>query len=217
VNPRFHAPGKRILDTLFAAVLLIFLSPLMAIVAVVVFIAQGRPVFFVQIRPGLHGKPFRLFKFRTMDSETGPLPSQTEADRLTRVGRFLRKLSLDELPQLWNVVKGDMSMVGPRPLLTQYLPLYDSRQATRHTVRPGLTGLAQVNGRNALTWAERFELDAQYVETYSFFRDVGILLKSLVVVFLGRGVNPQGTEMMEPFRGSSPTSRAEPGQSEKNI
>jgi len=183
----------------------------MAVVAVVVLIAEGRPVFFVQIRPGLLGKPFRLFKFRTMDSETGPVPSQTEANRLTRVGRVLRKLSLDELPQLWNVVKGDMSMVGPRPLLTQYLPLYDSRQATRHTVRPGLTGLAQVNGRNALTWAERLELDAQYVETCSFFRDVGILRKSLVVVFLGRGVNPQGTGMMKPFRGSSPTPSAELG------
>jgi len=203
MSPRFYAPVKRLLDTLLAAALLLLLSPLMAVVAIVVLIAQGRPVFFVQIRPGLHGKPFRLFKFRTMDSETGPLPSQPEANRLTRVGRFLRKLSLDELPQLWNVVKGDMSMVGPRPLLTQYLPLYDSRQATRHSVRPGLTGLAQVNGRNALTWAERLELDAQYVETCSFLRDVGILLKSLVVVLIGRGVKPEGSEVMEPFRGSS--------------
>jgi sugar transferase EpsL len=199
------------LDTLFAVVLLLLLSPLMAVVVIVVRLAQGRPVLFVQTRPGLMGRPFRLYKFRTMDSETGHLALQTEADRLTPVGRFLRKLSLDELPQLWNVVKGDMSMVGPRPLLTQYLPLYDSRQATRHTVRPGLTGLAQVNGRNAITWAERFELDAQYVETYSFTRDVCILIKSLVVVFLGRGVNPHGTEMMEPFRGSSPTHNAELG------
>ena len=198
-------------DTFFAVVLLLLLSPLMAVLGLIVRVAQGGPVFFVQTRLGLRGKPFRLYKFRTMDSEIGLLPSQTEADRLTPVGRFLRKLSLDELPQLWNVVKGDMSMVGPRPLLTQYLPLYDSRQATRHTVRPGLTGLAQVNGRNALTWAERLELDAQYVETYSFLRDVCILIKSLVVVFLGRGVNPQGTEMMEPFRGSSSTHSAELG------
>jgi len=209
VGPRFYAPVKRILDSLFAAVLLLLLSPLMAIVAVAVLIAQGRPVFFVQTRPGRGGKPFRLYKFRTMDSQTGMLPSQTEADRLTRVGRFLRKSSLDELPQLWNVVRGDMSLVGPRPLLTQYLSHYDSRQATRHSVRPGLTGFAQVNGRNALTWVERLELDAQYVETYSFTRDVGILLKSLVVVFLGRGVNPEGSEMMKPFRGSSPTTIAE--------
>jgi lipopolysaccharide/colanic/teichoic acid biosynthesis glycosyltransferase len=211
MSPRSYAPVKRILDTLFAAVLLLLMSPLMAIVGVVVLIAQRRPVLFVQTRPGLLGKSFRLYKFRTMDSETGPLPSQTEVARLTPLGRFLRKLSLDELPQLWNVVKGDMSMVGPRPLLTQYLPLYDSRQATRHTVRPGLTGLAQVNGRNALTWAERLELDAQYVETFSFFRDVGILLKSFVVVFLGRGVNPERTEMMKPFRGSSPTPKVELG------
>ena len=217
MSPRFYAPVKRLLDTLFAAALLLLLSPLMAVVAIVVLIAQGRPVLFVQTRPGLLGKPFRLCKFRTMDSETGLLPSQTEVARLTTVGRFLRRLSLDEVPQLWNVVKGDMSMVGPRPLLTQYLPLYDSRQATRHTVRPGLTGLAQANGRNTLTWAERLELDAQYVEIYSFTRDVGILLKSLFVVFLGRGVNPQGTEMMEPFRGSGPTSRAESGRSGKNI
>ena len=207
----FYSLLKRMLDTLFAAVLLFLLSPLMAIVVIVVRLAQGRPVLFLQTRPGLRGKPFRLYKFRTMDSESRLLPSQTEADRVTPVGRFLRKLSLDELPQLWNVVKGDMSMVGPRPLLTKYLPLYDSRQATRHTVRPGLTGLAQVNGRNTLTWDERLELDAQYVETYSFSRDVCILVKSLVVLFLGRGVNPQGTEMMEPFRGSSPTPSAELG------
>jgi len=211
VSGRFYSPLKRMLDTLFAVVLLLLLSPLMAVVVIVVRLAQGRPVLFVQTRPGLQGKPFRLYKFRTMDSETALLPSQTEADRVTPAGRFLRKLSVDEFPQLWNVVKGNMSMVGPRPLLTQYLPLYDSRQATRHTVRPGLTGLAQVNGRNALTWAERLELDAQYVETYSFLRDACILIKSLVVVFLGRGVNPQGTEMMEPFRGSSPTHSAELG------
>jgi sugar transferase EpsL len=211
MSPRFYAPVKRILDTLFAAVLLLLMSPLMAVVAVLVLIAQRRPVLFIQTRPGLLGAPFNLFKFRTMETETGLLPSQADANRLTPLGRFLRKLSLDELPQLWNVVKGDMSMVGPRPLLTQYLPLYDSRQATRHTVRPGLTGLAQVNGRNALTWAERLELDAQYVETFSFFRDVGILLKSFLVVFLGRGVNPEGTEMMKPFRGSSPTPRVELG------
>ena len=211
MGAKFYSPLKRMLDTLFAAVLLLLLSPLMAVLVLIVRVAQGRPVLFVQTRPGVRGKPFRLYKFRTMDSETGLLPSQTEADLRTPVGRFLRKLSLDELPQLWNVVKGDMSMVGPRPLLTQYLPLYDSRQATRHTVRPGLTGLAQVNGRNTLTWAERLELDAQYVETYSFPRDVCILLKSFVAVFLGRGVNPHGAEMMEPFRGSSPTHSAELG------
>jgi len=211
VSGRFYSPLKRMLDTLFAVVLLLLLSPLMAVLLLVVRVAQGRTMIFVQTRPGLRGKPFRLYKFRTMDSEAGLLPSQTEANRLTPVGRFLRKLSLDELPQLWNVVKGDMSIVGPRPLLTEYLPLYNSRQATRHSVRPGLTGLAQVEGRNTLTWAERLELDAQYVETYSFARDVCILVKSIVVVSLGRGVNPQGTEMMEPFRGSTPTPNAKLG------
>jgi len=204
VSRKLFVPVKRMLDVLFAVVFLVLLSPVMAVVAVVALIAQGRPVLFIQTRPGLLGAPFNLFKFRTMETETGLLPSQADATRLTPLGRFLRKLSLDELPQLWNVVRSDMSLVGPRPLLAQYLPLYDSRQATRHNVRPGLTGLAQVNGRNTLTWAERLELDAQYVETYSFTCDVGILLKSLVVVFLGRGVNPQGAEVMEPFGGSSP-------------
>jgi len=211
VGAKFYSPLKRMLDTLFAAVLLLLLSPLMAVLVLIVRVAQGRPVLFVQTRPGVRGKPFRLYKFRTMDSETGLLPSQTEAERLTPVGRFLRKLSLDELPQLWNVVKGDMSMVGPRPLLIKYLQLYDSRQATRHTVRPGLTGLAQVNGRNTLTWPQRLELDAQYVETYSFTRDLCIVIKSLAVVFLGRGVNAQGTEIMEPFRGSRSAPSADLG------
>ena len=211
MGAKFYSPLKRMLDTLFAAVLLLLLSPLMAVLVLIVRVAQGRPVLFVQTRPGVRGKPFRLYKFRTMDSETGLLPSQTEAERLTPVGRFLRKLSLDELPQLWNVVKGDMSMVGPRPLLIKYLQLYDSRQATRHTVRPGLTGLAQVNGRNTLTWPQRLELDAQYVETYSFTRDLCIVIKSLAVVFLGRGVNAQGTEIMEPFRGSRSAPSADLG------
>jgi lipopolysaccharide/colanic/teichoic acid biosynthesis glycosyltransferase len=197
------------LDVLFAVLFLVLLSPLMAGVAVVAVIAQGRPGLFIQSRPGLLGAPFSLCKFRTMETETGLLPSQTEANRLTPLGRLLRKLSLDELPQLWNVVRGDMSLVGPRPLLAQYLTLYNSRQSTRHNVRPGLTGLAQVNGRNTLTWAERLELDAKYVETVSFRSDFSIVLKSLVVVFLGRGVNPQGAEVMEPFSGSKPDPGAE--------
>jgi sugar transferase EpsL len=197
------------LDIFFAVLLLVLLSPLMAGVAVAAVIAQGRPGFFIQTRPGLLGEPFNLCKFRTMESETGLVPSQTYANRLTPLGRFLRKFSLDELPQLWNVVRGHMSLVGPRPLLAQYLELYDSRQSTRHNVRPGLTGLAQVNGRNTLTWVERLELDAQYVETYSFRSDVSIVFKSLVVVSLGRGVNPQGAEVMEPFSGSKPEPRPE--------
>jgi lipopolysaccharide/colanic/teichoic acid biosynthesis glycosyltransferase len=192
------------LDVLFAVTFLVLLSPLLSVVAVVSGIAQGWPVLFIQTRPGLLAVPFSLCKFRTMESETALLASRTEANRLTPLGRFLRKLSLDELPQLWNVVRGDMSLVGPRPLLAEYLTRYDSRQSTRHNVRPGLTGLAQVNGRNTLTWAERLELDAQYVETFSVKLDFSIVLKSLVVVSVGRGVSPQGAEVMEPFSGSGP-------------
>ena len=209
MSHNLYPPVKRMLDIFFAVLLLVLLSPLMAGVAVAAVIAQGRPGIFIQTRPGLLGEPFNLCKFRTMESETALLASRTEANRLTPLGRFLRKLSLDELPQLWNVVRGDMSLVGPRPLLAQYLELYDSRQSTRHNVRPGLTGLAQVNGRNTLTWVERLELDAQYVETCSFRSDFSIVLKSMVVVSLGRGVNPQGTELMEPFSGSKPEPGAE--------
>ena len=204
MSHNLYPPVKRMLDIFFAVLLLVLLSPLMAGVAVAAVIAQGRPGFFIQTRPGLLGEPFNLCKFRTMESETGLVPSQTYANRLTPLGRFLRKFSLDELPQLWNVVRGDMSLVGPRPLLAEYLTRYDSRQSTRHNVRPGLTGLAQVNGRNTLTWAERLELDAQYVETFSVKLDFSIVLKSLVVVSVGRGVSPQGAEVMEPFSGSGP-------------
>ena len=138
-----------------------------------------------------------------MAAESELMASQSDTNRLTPMGRVLRKLSLDELPQLWNVVKGDMSVVGPRPLLIEYLPLYNPRQATRHTVRPGLTGFAQVNGRNTTTWATRLELDARYVEMFSLRQDILIVQKSIVVVFLGRGVNPDGAEVMQPFQGSS--------------
>jgi lipopolysaccharide/colanic/teichoic acid biosynthesis glycosyltransferase len=191
------------LDFVFALLLLVLLAPLMTLLAVMMFFAQGRPVFFVQPRPGLLGKTFRLYKFRTMAAESELMASQSDTNRLTPMGRVLRKLSLDELPQLWNVVKGDMSVVGPRPLLIDYLPLYNPRQATRHTVRPGLTGFAQVNGRNTTTWATRLELDARYVEMFSLRQDILIVQKSIVVVFLGRGVNPDGAEVMQPFQGSS--------------
>lgn len=194
-----YAPLKRILDAVAATALLILFLPLMALLAIIVLVAQGKPVLFRQTRPGLQGAPFKLYKFRTMKAGTGPSGSQLETDRLTPVGRFLRQLSLDELPQLWNVVRGDMSLVGPRPLLMQYLPIYNSRQATRHAVRPGLTGLAQVRGRNALTWDQRLELDAEYVEQYSFIVDLRILWHTIWVVFSGQGVKPKDTEMMKPF------------------
>jgi lipopolysaccharide/colanic/teichoic acid biosynthesis glycosyltransferase len=160
---------KRLTDIVLSAIGLVVLAPVMAGVAVAVAAALGRPVLFRQDRPGLHGKPFRLVKFRTMldsvDAQGKPLD---DARRLTRFGRFLRASSLDELPELWNILKGEMSLVGPRPLLMQYLPLYTPEQARRHSVRPGLTGWTQVNGRNALTWPEKLELDTWYVDNRSF-------------------------------------------------
>jgi len=211
VRKRLYPKVKRVLDSATAALLLVVLSPLIASVALVALVSQSRPVFFVQTRPGLSGKPFRLYKFRTMRPEVGGADVFDESVRITALGRAFRKLSLDELPQLWNVVRGDMSVVGPRPLLMGYLELYSLRQSTRHHVRPGLTGLAQVKGRNSLTWDDRLELDAQYVETFSLGLDLSIVLKSILVVFLGRGVSPDGAELMAEFRGSAaaPGTRAQ--------
>ena len=199
------------LDSATASLLLVLLSPLIAGVALAALVSHGRPVFFVQTRAGLLGKPFRLYKFRTMGPQLGGTEAFDESARITTLGRALRKLSLDELPQLWNVVRGEMSVVGPRPLLMGYLELYSLRQSTRHHVRPGLTGLAQVKGRNSLTWDDRLELDAQYVETFSLGLDLSIVLKSILVVFLGRGVSPDGAELMAEFRGSAaaPGTRAQ--------
>ena len=195
---------KRSFDLFLALMGLVLLSPLLALLAVVVWISVGRPVLFRQERPGLRGEPFTILKFRTMTNEQGRdgdlLP---EAERLTRVGRFLRATSLDELPELWNVVRGDMSLVGPRPLRMEYLELYSDRQARRHDVRPGITGWAQVQGRNLVSWPERLEMDVWYVENQSFWLDVKILLMTLIVVFRGTGVSPENSVTMEPFRGES--------------
>jgi sugar transferase EpsL len=193
---------KRALDVIASAAGLLALSPVLGLVALVVRVNLGSPVFFRQVRPGLHGRPFRLVKFRTMRDAAGPdgrpLP---DAERLTPFGRFLRASSLDELPELWNVLRGEMSLVGPRPLLTEYLPLYSPRQARRHEVRPGLTGWAQVNGRNALGWKERLELDVWYVEHRSLALDLRILLRTVATVFARRGISHAGHVTMEPFRG----------------
>jgi len=193
---------KRVLDVAAAGVGLLLLSPLIAAVALAVRVNLGAPVFFRQARPGLHGRPFRLVKFRTMRDATGPdgTPLPDEA-RLTRFGRFLRASSLDEFPELWNVLRGDMSLVGPRPLLTEYLPLYSPRHARRHEVRPGLTGWAQVNGRNALTWEARLELDVWYVEHRSLALDLRILLRTVATVLRRRGISHAGHATMERFRG----------------
>jgi len=171
---------KRLIDLTVASLVLILFAPVMALVALAIRLMMGRPVLFRQVRPGYRTKPFTLYKFRTMreaDNNDGAL--MLDAERLTPVGRFQRKTSLDELPQLWNVLRGDMSLVGPRPLLMQYLPYYTDRERMRHLVRPGITGLAQVSGRNRLPWNERLELDVRYVEQFCLLMDGKIILKTL--------------------------------------
>lgn len=191
---------KRLFDIgTSAAALAVFALP-MLLVALIVRLTLGKPVLFVQERPGLHGAPFRLIKFRTMrdavDADGRPLQ---DSDRLTRVGRFLRSTSLDEVPELWNVLKGDMSLVGPRPLLVEYLPLYSREQARRHEVRPGLTGWAQVNGRNAVCWEEKFRLDAWYVDNWSFWLDLKILGLTASTVVRFTGITSAGHATMPRF------------------
>jgi len=195
---------KRVIDVVGASIGLVLLSPLLAVVALLVRVRMGTPVLFRQQRPGRGGRPFEMTKFRTMTDRRGPdgelLP---DAERLTALGRWLRRTSVDELPELLNVVQGDMSLVGPRPLLMEYLPLYSPEQARRHEVRPGITGWAQVNGRNAVTWDEKFALDVWYVDHRSFTLDVEILAKTVAQVFSGHGVSAPGHATMEPFRGSA--------------
>jgi len=194
---------KRLFDVTVAAVLLVVLAPLLLLLAVLVALLLGRPVFFVQQRPGRHGRPFQLIKFRTMvdarDASGNLLP---DAQRLTRFGRWLRATSLDELPELWNVLKGDMSLVGPRPLLIEYLPLYSPVQARRHEVRPGITGWAQVNGRNDISWEEKFALDVWYVDNQSLLLDLKILLLTMLRVVQRKGISQRGHATAEKFMGS---------------
>ena len=194
---------KRCFDLSIALILLFGLAPLLALLAVAVRIKLGRPVLFAQTRPGLHGAPFAFYKFRTMtdarDTAGELLP---DAARLTPFGELMRKLSLDELLQLVNVLKGDMSLVGPRPLLMEYLPLYSEQQARRHAVRPGITGWAQVNGRNALAWEERFELDVWYVEHRSFWLDLKIIAMTAWRMLRPRGISEPGQATMTKFTGS---------------
>lgn len=194
---------KRLLDIIIASIALILLSPLYAFVAYKVKKNLGSPVLFRQVRPGLHGKPFEMIKFRTMkdatDKEGNALP---DSERLTDFGKKLRASSLDELPELWNVLKGDMSLVGPRPLLMEYLPLYSAEQAKRHNVRPGVTGYAQVNGRNSLSWEDKFKLDTWYVEHQSLWLDMKILLKTVKKVIIKDGINADGEATMTKFTGT---------------
>ena len=193
---------KRGLDAGISLCLLVLLGPLLGVVSVVSLVAQGRPILFSQVRPGLQGRSFTIYKFRTMAQDASESGAGIESERITGFGRLLRKLSLDELPQLWNVIRGDMSLIGPRPLLLEYLPLYNTRQSRRHTVRPGLTGLAQARGRNLLSWEERLELDVYYVESISLTTDLRIFLWTLSAVAQGRGTTPKGSDVMEKFEGS---------------
>ncbi len=196
---------KRLFDMVVSAMALVVFSPLLLFIAWRVRRKMGSPVLFRQVRPGLHGKPFEMVKFRTMrdavDSQGNLLP---DAERLTSFGNFLRASSLDELPELWNVLKGEMSLVGPRPLLMEYLPLYSAEQARRHEVRPGVTGWAQVNGRNALSWEEKFKLDVWYVDNRSFWLDLKILFLTVKKVLVKEGISAQGEATMSKFTGNVP-------------
>lgn len=194
---------KRFLDIALSLTALLVLSPVLLAVAVLVRTKLGSPVIFHQERPGKDGKVFRLYKFRSMTDERDEngdlLPDEV---RLTKFGRVLRSTSLDELPELWNILKGDMSVVGPRPLLVKYLPLYNEEQRRRHEVRPGLTGLAQVNGRNAISWEDRFAYDVEYVDSACFWLDVKILFQTVAVVFRRSGIHSQTSSTQEEFMGT---------------
>ncbi|MDG9787039.1 sugar transferase [Acinetobacter johnsonii] len=195
---------KRLLDIVIASSALVLLSPVYAFVAYKVRKNLGSPVLFRQVRPGLNGKPFEMIKFRSMkdavDTQGDSLP---DSERLTSFGQMLRSSSLDEMPELWNVIKGEMSIVGPRPLLMEYLPLYNEQQAKRHNVRPGITGYAQVNGRNAISWEKKFELDTWYVENRSLWLDFKIMLKTVQKVLSKDDISAEGEATMSKFTGTS--------------
>ena len=192
---------KRVFDLSISILLLILSLPLLLMITITIFIFLGRPVFFIQSRPGLDNKTFNLIKFRTMLVEASA-NSSSESDRMTKIGRFLRSTSLDELPELINVIRGDMSLVGPRPLLEEYLELYDEEQIRRHDVKPGLTGWAQINGRNNIEWEERFKLDLWYVEKNSFLLDFKIILLTIYKVILRKDISYKTSPTMKKFSGN---------------
>jgi len=199
-----YSIGKRLFDVVLSICLLVILSPLIMLLCLINLFAFGPPLLFSQARPGLHEEIFTMYKFRTMTNEKDEngnlLP---DACRLTRWGSFMRSLSLDELPELWNVLRGDMSFVGPRPLLVEYLPRYSEHQKLRHKVRPGITGLAQIMGRNRLSWEEKFDLDVDYVENVTFSRDLKILFQTLVVTIKREGISHGNDATMPPFMGTT--------------
>lgn len=194
---------KRFLDICISATILLVFSPLLLITSVLIRMNMGKPVFFHQIRPGKNERTFSVCKFRTMrdayDKNGNPLP---DAERLTKLGKFIRTTSIDELPQMFNVLKGDMSLIGPRPLLVEYLPLYNARQRRRHEVRPGISGLAQVNGRNAISWEEKFEYDVQYVENFGFMMDAKIFYKTILNILKRKDISASGEATMHKFTGN---------------
>ena len=201
---------KRLLDILICAAAMLLLSPVYLLTAFLVRVKLGSPVLFSQERPGKNEKVFKMYKFRSMTDERDEngelLPDEV---RLTKFGKLLRSTSLDELPELWNIIKGDMSLVGPRPLLVRYLPLYNEEQKHRHDVRPGLTGLAQVNGRNAITWEEKFAWDVSYVKNVTFANDVKIMFQTAAKVLKRSDINQDGAATMEPFLGTKTEERKE--------
>ena len=194
---------KRLFDIVVSMISIVLLMPLFCILYICIWINLGTPIIFSQLRPGLSGKPFVMYKFRTMrdaDGENGlTLPDEV---RLTNFGKLLRSTSLDELPELWNVLKGEMSLVGPRPLLMEYLPLYSAEQSRRHNLLPGITGWAQINGRNSLSWDEKFKLDVWYVDNHSFFLDLKILFLTIKKIFIREGISAEGVATMNKFTGN---------------
>lgn len=195
---------KRVFDLLLACIAMLILAPIIVCVSILVFFNLGSPILFNQTRPGLKSRPFKIYKFRTMldayDEHGEPLPDK---NRLTRFGKILRSTSLDELPNLWTIIKGDMSIVGPRPLLMEYLPLYNAEQSKRHLVKPGLTGWAQVNGRNAISWQDKFKLDVWYVDNQSLWLDIKIILLTIKKVFFRDNISAKGEATMPKFTGNS--------------
>ncbi len=193
---------KRLIDIIGSSIGLVLASPVMMIISLIIYFTMGRPIFFKQIRPGLKGKPFVIYKFRTMldlkDEDGNLLPDEK---RLTTIGKFLRSTTLDELPEFWNVLKGDMSLVGPRPLLMEYLDRYTPEQARRHEVKPGMTGWAQINGRNAISWEEKFKLDVWYVDNWSILLDLKIIFLTILKVLKREGVSAEGHATMPEFKG----------------
>ncbi|HRW21448.1 MAG TPA: sugar transferase [Bacteroidales bacterium] len=203
LNRVYRKFTKPIMDFIFAFVLIIILFPLLLAIYLLVLIKLGKPAIFKQQRPGYKEKIFTIYKFRTMtdkkDNEGNLLP---DSERLTKFGKFLRSTSIDELPELFNILKGDMSFIGPRPLLVQYIPLYNSHQGRRHEVRPGLSGLSQVNGRNAISWEEKFNLDVEYVDCQSIIYDLKLIFKTIHKVILREGISSNTASTMEPFKGT---------------